>query len=120
MRLTLFKNRLTRVAVVAVWAASAGCQRLPYLDESKAVPHESQGTIPDEDKEVKQAQFLSTMNLRLPKVARPRTTNDPEAQELWQLTLQDAITMGLNNSEVVRVISLGAQGFRSAASSRLP
>ena len=28
MRLTLFKNRLTRVAVVAVWAASAGCQRL--------------------------------------------------------------------------------------------
>lgn len=111
MRLTFLKNRLTRAAVVAAVAATAGCQRLPYIDESKAVPHESLGTIPDEDKEVKQAQFLSTMGMALPRVAKPRTTNDPEAHELWQLTLQDAIRIGLENSEVVRVISLGAQGI---------
>ena len=47
----------------------------------------------------------------LPKVAKPRTTNDPEAEEIWQLTLQEAIRIGLDNSEVVRVISLGAQGI---------
>ncbi len=47
----------------------------------------------------------------MPKVAKPRTTSDPEAREIWQLTLQDAIRVGLDNSEVVRVISLGAQGI---------
>ncbi len=111
MRLTVFKNRLTRVAVAALWAASAGCQRLPYIDQSKAVPHEAMGTIAEDDKEVKQANFLSTLPMPIPKVHKPRTTNDPEADELWQLTLQDAIRIGLDNSEVVRVISLGAQGI---------
>ena len=60
MRLTLFKNRWTQAAVLAAWAASAGCQRLPYIDQSKAVPHDTMGTIAQEDKEVKQADFLST------------------------------------------------------------
>ncbi len=112
MRLTFTKNRLARVAVVAAWAASAGCQRLPYIDQSKEVPHEPLGNIAQEDKEVRQADFLSaTLNTAMPKVARPRTTGDPEAREIWQLTLQDAIRVGLDNSEVVRVISLGAQGI---------
>ncbi|MHC5540739.1 TolC family protein, partial [Singulisphaera rosea] len=113
MRLTRIKNRLAQVAVVAAaWTASSGCQRLPYIDQSKAVPHETSGTIPDEDKEVTQAQFLSSsLPMPLPKVAKPRTTNDPEAQEIWSLSLQDAIKVGLDNSEVVRVISLGAQGI---------
>ena len=44
-------------------------------------------------------------------MAKPRTTNDPEAQEIWPMTLQEAIRIGLDNSEVVRVISLGAQGI---------
>src|SRR4029077_21285044 len=78
----------------------------------KAVPHDNLGAIPQEDKEVKQAQFLSsTLALPMPKLAKPRTTNDPEARELWQMTLQEAIRVGLDNSEVVRVISLGAQGI---------
>ena len=65
-----------------------------------------------EDKEVKQADFLSsTLADAMPKVPKPRTTNDPEAEEIWQLTLQDAIRIGLDNSEVVRVISFGAQGI---------
>ena len=59
MRLTNLGNRLALAAVVAAWAASAGCQRLPYIDQSKAVPHENLGTIAEEDKEVKQAQFLA-------------------------------------------------------------
>jgi len=114
MRLTRIKNRLARAAMVAAaWAASTGCQqRLPYIDQSKAVPHERLGTIKDEDKEVTQAQFLSSsMALPMPKIQKPRTTNDPEAQEIWNLTLPDAIRIGLDNSEVVRVISLGAQGI---------
>jgi hypothetical protein len=122
MRLTVSKNRLARVVLAVLTAATTGCQRLPYIDQSKAVPHETVGgTIADEDKEVKQATFLSSnLPMPLPKVAKPRTTNDPEAEELWELTLQDAIRIGLDNAEVVRVISLGAQGIRSAASSRPP
>ena len=45
MRLTLLGNRLALAAVASAWAALAGCQRLPYIDQSKAVPHDSLGTI---------------------------------------------------------------------------
>ena len=74
MRLTFLTNRLTRAAVVVAWAASAGCQRLPYIDQSKDVPHEPLGTIAQEDKEVKQAQFLGNLPMPLPRIAKPRTT----------------------------------------------
>jgi outer membrane protein TolC len=112
MRLTFLKNRLARAAVVAAWTASAGCQRLPYIDQSKPVPHETMSTIVEEDKEVKRAEFVSPhLPIQMPKVAKPHTTNDPESQELWQLTLPQAIAVGLDNSEVIRVISLGAQGI---------
>jgi len=112
MRLTLMTTGLARATVLAALAASTGCQRLPYIDQSKTVPHENLGTIAQEDKEVKEAEFLSaTLPTAMPKVTRPRTTNDPEAREIWQLSLQDAIKIGLDNSEVIRVISLGAQGI---------
>jgi outer membrane protein TolC len=112
MRLTLRKNRWTQVAVLAAWGLSSGCQRLPYIDQSKQVPHDNMGNMALEDKEVKQADFLSSgLPMQLPKVHKPRTTNDPEADEVWPLTLQEAIRIGLDNSEVVRVIAFGAQGI---------
>jgi outer membrane protein TolC len=112
MRLTLSSSRWAQTAVLVAFAACAGCTKLPYIDQSKDVPHETLGSISEEDKEIKQAQFLGNSTpLPLPKLARPRTTNDPEAREIWQLTLQQAINIGLSNSEVVRVISLGAQGI---------
>jgi outer membrane protein TolC len=113
MRLTLTTTRLARATVLVAWAASAGCQRLPYIDQSKKVPHENLSSIAQEDKEVRQASFISgdNMPMPLPKVAKPRTTNDPEAREIWPLSLQEAIRISLDNSEVVRVISLGAQGI---------
>ncbi len=46
----------------------------------------------------------------MPKVARPRVVNDPEAQEPWELSLRDAIRIGLDNSEAVRLVSLGGRG----------
>ncbi len=58
MRLTYLANRLTLAAAALVVAGSAGCQRLPYLDTSKKVPSETLGTIAEEDKAVKQANFL--------------------------------------------------------------
>jgi outer membrane protein TolC len=65
-----------------------------------------------EDKEIKQAQLLSGPNpMQLPRLVKPRTTNDPEAQEIWPMTLQQAIRIGLDNSEIVRVIAFGAQGI---------
>jgi outer membrane protein TolC len=70
------------------------------------------GKMALEDKEVKQADFLTnSLPLQLPKVAKPRTTNDPEAEEIWPMTLQEAIRIGLDNSEIVRVIPFGAQGI---------
>ena len=111
MRLNYLANRLKIAAAVTVVAASAGCQRMPYLDVSKPVPHNALSSIDEVDKEVRQATFTGSSPVPRPKVHAPRTTNDPEAQELWQLTLQDAIRIGLDNSEVVRVISLGAQGI---------
>ena len=112
MRLTLRTNRWAQVAMMAAWVFSAGCQRLPYIDQTKPVPHDNMGKMALEDKEVKQADFLSSsLPMQLPKVAKPRTTNDPEAEELWPMTLQEAIRIGLDNAEVVRVINLGAQGI---------
>ena len=112
MRLTVCRNRWLHSALLAAWVIAAGCQRLPYIDQSKPVPHDNLGRVALEDKEVKQAELLtSSLKMQLPKVAKPRTTNDPEAQEVWPMTLQQAIRIGLDNSEVVRVIAFGAQGI---------
>ena len=112
MRLTLRKNRWTQAAVLVAWIFSTGCQRLPYIDQSKPVPHDPMGATALEDKEVKQADFLSSnLKMQLPKVHKPRTTNDPEAEEIWPMTLQEAIRIVLDNAEIVRVIAFGAQGI---------
>ena len=112
MRLSLCRNRSIQVAVLAAWMIASGCQRLPYLDQTKPVPHDNLGRVALEDKEIKRADLLSaTMPLQLPTVAKPRTTNDPEAQEIWPMTLQQSIRIGLDNSEIVRVIAFGAQGI---------
>jgi outer membrane protein TolC len=77
------------------------------------VPRETLSIAEKTDNEVKQAQFMNsaTLPLPLPKLADPRTTSNPEVQQPWPMTLQQAIRIGLDNSEVVRVISLGAQGI---------
>jgi outer membrane protein TolC len=112
MRLKVCRNRWLYSALLLAWVIAAGCQRLPYIDQSKPVPHDNLGRVALEDKEVKQSQLLtSSLKMPLPKVAKPRTTNDPEAQEVWPMTLQQAIRIGLDNSEVVRVIAFGAQGI---------
>ena len=51
MRLTLRVDRWAQVALMATWVLSSGCQKLPYIDQSKPVPHETMGKIPLEDKE---------------------------------------------------------------------
>src|SRR4051812_45134023 len=112
MRLTFLGNRMVlAAAVVTAGAVFTGCQRLPYIDQTKAVPHDVQGTVADEDKEVQTASFLSRLPTQLPQIDRPRTPDNPDAQEIWKLTLNEAIQIGLDNSEVIRVISLGAQGI---------
>ncbi len=112
MRLTVCRNRWLRAAMLAAWVMATGCQRLPYIDQSKPVPHDKLGRVELEDKDVKQADLISSsMPTQWPKVAKPRTTNDPEAQEVWQMSLQQAIRIGLDNSEIVRVIAFGAQGI---------
>jgi outer membrane protein TolC len=113
MRLTLLGNRLAlAAALMGVIAPVTGCRRSPYIDTSKEVPRETIGMAAEEDKDVKKAQFLdSKLPLPLPKIADPRTTSNPETEEVWKLPLQDAIRIGLENSEVVRVIALGAQGI---------
>ena len=115
MRLTHLGNRLALAA--ALWGAVApvaGCRSTPYIDQTAEVPHqpESADTATQKtDAEVQAAQFLQDLPLPLPRVAEPRTTSNPEAEQQWRMTLQEAIRIGLENSEVVRVIALGAQGI---------
>ena len=113
MRLTSLGNRLALAAALAGAAASgAGCRRGPYIDPAKSVPHEMLGMGAQEDADVKQASFLQeNLAMPLPKTSDPRTTGNPEAEQVWGLELQEAIRRGLDNSEVVRVIALGAQGI---------
>jgi len=112
MGLTLRKNRRLRAAMLAAWLIASGCQRLPYIDQSKPVPHDNMARVALEDSEVQRAQLLSNATpVPLPRLSKPRTTNDPEAAEVWPMTLQQAIRIGLDNSEVVRVIAFGAQGI---------
>jgi hypothetical protein len=42
----------------------------------------------------------------MPKVPKPRTSDNPEPEEIWHLPLPEAIRIGLDNSEVIRVIAL--------------
>ena len=56
-------------------------------------------------------ELSSTLPMKLPKVSKPRTTSDPEAAEAWPMTLREAILIGLDNTEIVRVIAFGAQGI---------
>ena len=113
MRLTSLGNRLALAAALAGAAASGtGCRRGPYIDPAKSVPHEMLGMGAQEDADVKQASFLQeNLAMPLPKTSDPRTTGNPEAEQVWGLELQEAIRRGLDNSEVVRVIALGAQGI---------
>ncbi len=60
MRLTVCRNRWLRAALLVAWVIACGCQRLPYIDQSKPVPHDSLGRVALEDKEVKQADLLSS------------------------------------------------------------
>ena len=53
MRLSLCRNRSIQVAVLAAWMIASGCQRLPYLDQTKPVPHDNLGRVALEDKEIK-------------------------------------------------------------------
>ncbi len=113
MRLTQLGNRLMlAAALMGCVGPAAGCRRTPYIDQAKEVPQETLSLAAERDDQVQAAQFLEhQMALPLPRVADPRTTSDPETQEVWRLPLDEAIRIGLENSEVIRVIALGAQGI---------
>lgn len=111
MRLSDFESRRIRVAVSAACLALSGCQRIPYIDQSKPVPHDPTAVLEKEDQEVRQAAFFSDLPTQIPTLDPPRTPDNPEEPEPWPMTLEDAIRIGLDNSEVIRVIALGAQGI---------
>jgi hypothetical protein len=51
----------------------------------------------------------SVLRVQLPVLTKPKTTNDPVAAETWPMTLQQATRIGLDNSEIIRVVSFSAQ-----------
>lgn len=113
MGLTHLGNRLALAAtLLGSLGPATGCRRAPYIDPRKEVPPATLTMAAERDDQVQAAQFLDRqMPLQMPRVADPRTTSDPESQEVWRMTLEEAIRIGLENSEVIRVIALGAQGI---------
>ena len=112
MRLTVSRNRWARATLLAAWILASGCQRLPYIDESKPVPHDNMGRVALEDSEVKKATLLSSsLGCRCPRWRSPGRPTTRRPQEVWPMTLPEAIRIGLDNSEIVRVIAFGAQGI---------
>jgi outer membrane protein TolC len=109
MRLTALGSRLAIAAALAAVMAAAGCRRVPYIDQSKPVPHEPGGLVAKQDAEIEQTQLLESGGpIPLPMMSDPRTTTNPEGEEIWYLSLEEAIRIGLDNAEVIRVIPLGA------------
>ena len=63
-------------------------------------------------KQVEQAGILtSPLPKNLTRVAKPRTTNEPEAGDIWPMTLHQAMRIALDSCEIVRVIAFGAEGI---------
>ncbi len=52
-----------------------------------------------------------TSTMVAPNPTKPALRGEQEAQETWPMTLQEAIRIGLDNSEIVRVIAFGAEGI---------
>ncbi len=72
--------------------------------------------IPQRVRELKQGELgdllsSGTLQTPLPKVTKPRMGPASEVTEPWPMTLQTAIKIGLDNSEIVRVIAFGSQGI---------
>jgi outer membrane protein TolC len=115
MRLTELRNRRLRAALVVAGMATtgAGCHRSPYIDQTREVPVSAARSEAErtEDQAVQQASWSGQLPTQLPDIPPPRTVSEPETDEIWELTLEDAIRIGLENSEVVRVVVLGAQGI---------
>ena len=113
MRWIELGNRLSLMAALAAALASgSGCRRAPYLDQANAPPADPAEMMRQEDEEVRQAAFFDDRgSAPLPPSVAPRTLENPEREETWEMTLEEAIRIGLDNSEVVRVIPFGAQGI---------
>ncbi len=114
MRLSLCRNWSIQVVVLAAWVLSSGCQRLPYLDQTKPVPHDNLGRVALEDKEIKRADLLSAATMAhfsFLVYRSPEPPMIPRPRKSWPMTLQQSIQIGLDNSEIVRVIAFGAQGI---------
>jgi hypothetical protein len=64
-------------------------------------PSQPQVPIAVEDPEVKLTHFDGNQPFAMPKVPKPGNSVNPEPDELWNLSLADAIRIGLVNSEIL-------------------
>jgi len=85
----------------------------PFTIELTIGSHEAQPQECPKDAAVNSPKLSLSPSLPmvLPKVTKPALCGEQEAQENWPMTLQQAIRIGLDNSEIVRVIAFGAQGI---------
>ncbi len=117
MRWTDLGARMVRavLALGSALALGAGCHRSPYIEQSPRAERDLVEAALPIDPSVRPTSHTAPSTGRdpfpIPPVQPPRTVSFPDADEIWELTLEDAIRIGLENGEVVRVIALGAQGI---------
>jgi hypothetical protein len=65
----------------------------------------------EELKQFEQTGVLGGSLAKTPKsVAKPGTNQGPEVAENWPMTVHEAIRIGLDNGDIVRVVAVGAPG----------
>jgi outer membrane protein TolC len=97
----------------------SGCFR-HWLSKSNhtAEPLEAVTQYYQDAVDVRSAPYNTGVPLEVPSGAPPRTASNPEADEVWEMTLREAIELALENSQVVRQIRNGIA--TAVASSREP
>ncbi len=89
----------TRIFILCAWVALAGCRPIQpfYLHEDGDLSHYLDKATRAEHPDVHVEPLAEVSSAE-----KPLTISNPEPREMWDLHLEDCVSMALNNSKVIR------------------